>query len=63
MIKVIISFPEGYNQCKWMKQVLEIQEKQGFITIKKISTYTIELKEPNMPSYLLSSEWIKEEIT
>jgi len=62
MMKVIINFPEWSNQCEWMKQLLELQMQQGFINVKKVSTYTLELKEPSMSNYLLSSEWIKEVI-
>jgi hypothetical protein len=63
MMKVKIKFTSSIiNYRKWMKQLLELQKQQGFVTVRKVSTYTLEIKEANMPNYLLSSIWIKEVI-
>jgi hypothetical protein len=62
-MKVKLKFTSSIiNYRKWMKQVLELQKQQGYINAKRISAYTLEIKEDNMPNYLLSSIWIKEVI-
>lgn len=58
-MKVVIKFPE--NNHEWIRRVLKLQESQGFITVKKACN-VLELIEPSMPRYLLSSLWIEKVI-
>lgn len=59
-MKVIVKFNyKNHGDVSWIRDILDLQKKQGYITVIKRNNCQYEINEPDIINYKLLPEWIE----
>jgi hypothetical protein len=61
-MKIIVKFSTEDTCWAWVKDILSLQKKQGYINVIKCNNLRYEVNEPNMPNYEFIPELIEKVI-